>query len=68
MRLLGLYEAERAASEPARDFFRRVEAGRVKSLLSDLVEFEKNAAPEDFRDLGSDQPFRAETGEGECAA
>jgi sulfite reductase beta subunit-like hemoprotein len=63
-RLLGVYTAERNAGERAADFFARYPADRAKALLADLAELTpESARPEDFIDLGDDQPFSL-SGEG----
>ncbi|MGC3999347.1 MAG: nitrite/sulfite reductase [Anaeromyxobacter sp.] len=57
-RLLGLYQRERAAGEDASRFFRRLPADQVKALLRDLEPLDPAAVdPQDFVDLGDDQPF-----------
>src|SRR6266568_2073345 len=67
-RLLALFRDERQPDESALAFFKRVELERVNSALSDLASFsEQDLREEDFSDLGSDQPFVVELGEGECA-
>src|SRR5213594_2948022 len=67
-RLLALFRDERQPDETALAFFKRVELERVNSALSDLASFsEQDLREEDFSDLGSDQPFVVELGEGECA-
>ena len=49
-------------------FFRRVEAGRVKTLLADLETMTpEDAVPDDFIDLGETQAFVPEVMDGECA-
>ncbi|MFL5273041.1 MAG: nitrite/sulfite reductase [Anaeromyxobacteraceae bacterium] len=63
-RLLGVYTAERNAGERAAEFFARLPADRAKTLLADLAELTpETARPEDFIDLGDDQPFSL-SGEG----
>jgi sulfite reductase (NADPH) hemoprotein beta-component len=63
-RLLGVYTAERNPGERAADFFARLPADRAKALLADLAELTpETARPEDFIDLGDDQPFSL-SGEG----
>src|SRR2546428_239453 len=67
-RLLALFRDERRPDETALGFFKRVELERVNAALSDLASFaEADLREEDFSDLGSDQPFVVEMGEGECA-
>jgi hypothetical protein len=67
-RLLTLYRDERADGEQPAIFFRRVEPGRVKTLLADLETMTaEDATPEDFIDLGETQAFVPEVMDGECA-
>jgi sulfite reductase (ferredoxin) len=69
LRLVTLYEKERNPEEKANEFFARVEADKVKVLLADITAMEDGSMTEDdFSDLGQETPFRAEVGEGECAA
>ena len=68
-RLIALYGSERDAGESARQFFRRVEVGRVKAMLADLEAIgPDDAVPDDFVDLGEDSQFKLEAQEGECSA
>ena len=68
IRLLALFRDERAPDETALAFFKRVELERVNTALADLATFsEKDLQEDDYKDLGSDQPFVVEVGEGECA-
>jgi sulfite reductase (NADPH) hemoprotein beta-component len=68
-RLVALYRAEAKAGETAKEFFRRVDVGRVKAVLADLeVMAREDARPADFVDLGEETEFRVETMEGECSA
>ena len=67
-RLLTLYRAERTDGEQPAPFFRRVEAGRIKSLLADLETMNVNdTTPDDFIDLGDTTTFVPEVMDGECA-
>jgi sulfite reductase beta subunit-like hemoprotein len=67
-RLLALFRDERAPDESALAFFRRVDLARVDTALADLTTFsESDLLEDDYKDLGSDQPFEVEVGEGECA-
>jgi len=67
-RLLALFRDERAPDETALAFFKRVDLERVNTALSDLASFsEQDLREDDYKDLGSDQPFKVEVGEGECA-
>jgi sulfite reductase (ferredoxin) len=69
LRLLALYEKERNDGEKANAFFARVDEAKVKTLLVDLAAMEDGSMNEvDFSDLGEEAPFRAQAGEGECAA
>ncbi len=68
-RLVALYRAEARAGETAKEYFRRVDVGRVKAALADLETLAAaDAGPADFVDLGDDAEFRVETMEGECSA
>ena len=68
IRLLALFRDERAPDETALAFFKRVDLERVSTALADLATFsEKDLQEDDYKDLGSDQPFVVEVGEGECA-
>jgi sulfite reductase beta subunit-like hemoprotein len=68
-RLLGLFRDERQADESALAFFQRVDLAKVNQVLADLLSFAPaDLREEDFRDLGSDVPFKIEMGEGECAS
>ncbi len=67
-RLLALFRDERAPDETPLAFFKRVDLERVNTALSDLASFsEADLRADDYKDLGSDQPFVVEVGEGECA-
>ena len=69
LRLVALFETERTPNEKANEFFARVEADKVKALLADITAMEDGSMTEsDYSDLGEQAPFRAEVGEGECAA
>jgi sulfite reductase (NADPH) hemoprotein beta-component len=64
-RLLGLFEAESASGETAREYFARVDLARVKALLADLEALAPgDATPEDFVDLGDQDEFETRTPEG----
>lgn len=68
LRLLQLYERERAAGEAPHLYFRRVSEELVKAAVKDLTDIdESNARPEDYIDLGAEQSFVVAIGEGECA-
>jgi sulfite reductase beta subunit-like hemoprotein len=68
-RLLELFRDESRAGETAPAFFKRVDLARVDAALADLTTFAPgDLAVDDYRDLGSDVPFRVEMGEGECAS
>ncbi|HUG53381.1 MAG TPA: nitrite/sulfite reductase [Vicinamibacteria bacterium] len=68
-RLIELYRSERETGETATTFFRRVELGRVKQLVSDLERVRpEEAAPADFVDLGEETAFEVTTMDGECSA
>ena len=68
IRLLVLYERERNAGEPPHLFFRRCDEAAVKTAVADLIDIDETSArPEDYIDLGADQPFVVAIGEGECA-
>jgi sulfite reductase (NADPH) hemoprotein beta-component len=68
-RLIALYGVERDAGESARDFFRRVDVGVVRSALADLEAITPaDAVPQDYVDLGEDSQFKLEAQEGECSA
>jgi sulfite reductase beta subunit-like hemoprotein len=67
-RLLALFRDERQPDETALAFFKRVDAQRVGTVLADLTSFnEADLLPEDYSDLGTDEPFELLAGEGECA-
>ena len=68
-RLIQLYRAEGAPAESPLTFFRRVEAPRLKAMLSDLEKLAPEAASDaDFIDLGEDHAFNPEVMDGECSA
>src|SRR5262249_48944357 len=68
-RLLKLCAAERQPHESSRQFFRRVDATKVKLLLADLERFTADTAmPDDYIDLAETTQFVPETMEGECAS
>jgi sulfite reductase beta subunit-like hemoprotein len=68
LRLLALYQKERAEGEAPLAYFRRVEADVVKRAVADLAEFDAaTAKPEDWLDHGDDQAFKVAIGQGECA-
>jgi sulfite reductase beta subunit-like hemoprotein len=68
-RLVQFYKDEGAPDEAPLAFFRRVEAPRVKALLSDLEKITPEAATEtDFIDLAEDRAFNPEVMDGECSA
>lgn len=67
-RLVELYLAGREPGEPAHAFFSRV-FDRAKEVVAPLEELRlEDAAPEDFVEPGSTEPFRPDSQEGECAA
>lgn len=65
VRLLKLYETEKAAGETPSTFFRRVDPKRVTAALSDLL---LGFQPGEEADIGESVGFQVHTGEGECAA
>jgi sulfite reductase beta subunit-like hemoprotein len=68
LRLLELYQRDRAGGEAPLAFFRRVDAKVVKQAVADLAEFDpRTARPEDYLDHGDDAPFKVAIGQGECA-
>jgi sulfite reductase beta subunit-like hemoprotein len=68
-RLVQFYKDEAAPGEAPLTFFRRVEAPKVKALLSDLEKIDPVAATEtDFIDLAEDHAFNPEVMDGECSA
>ena len=68
-RLLDLYVSQRHAGEPAASFFRRVDVGAVKAVLSDLEQMTPGTATaDDFVDLAETAEFKPEIQEGECSA
>ncbi len=68
-RLVALYAAEHGPGETARDFLRRVDLPRVKTLLADLETLTlEEARPDDFIDLADHSEFKVETMQGECVA
>jgi sulfite reductase beta subunit-like hemoprotein len=68
-RLLALFRDERREAETALAFFERVDTARVNDALADLVDVDPaGLGPDDDKDLGSDETFRLETSEGECAS
>jgi sulfite reductase beta subunit-like hemoprotein len=67
--LLELYQRDKQADEAPLAFFRRVEAEVVKAALAHLTDFDPGTAkPEEYLDLGDEQPFVVAIGQGECAA
>jgi sulfite reductase beta subunit-like hemoprotein len=67
--LLALYEKERQEGEAPLAFFRRVDEKTVKAALAHLTDFDPGTAkPEEYLDLGDEQPFVVAIGQGECAA
>ncbi|MCZ6696249.1 MAG: nitrite/sulfite reductase [Acidobacteria bacterium] len=68
-RLLTLYRDEKQEEETALAFFARVDIARVNDTLSDMVKIDASTlAPDDYKDLGADLPFKVETSAGECAS
>ncbi|HEX8954525.1 MAG TPA: nitrite/sulfite reductase [Polyangia bacterium] len=68
LRLLELYQRERADQEAPLAYFRRVEPDVVKKAVADLAEFDAaTASAEDWLDHGDEQPFKVAIGQGECA-
>jgi sulfite reductase beta subunit-like hemoprotein len=68
-RLVQFYKDEAAPGEAPLTFFRRVDAPKVKALLSDLEKIDPVAATEtDFIDLAEDHAFNPEVMDGECSA
>jgi hypothetical protein len=68
-RLLDLYVKERHAGESATSFFRRVDVGAVKAVLSDLEQMTTaTLTADDFVDLAETAEFKPEIQEGECSA
>jgi sulfite reductase beta subunit-like hemoprotein len=65
-RLLEMFRNGREGAETALAFFERVDAVRVNDALADLVDLDPAGLDaDDYKDLGSDEPFRIETSEGE---
>jgi sulfite reductase beta subunit-like hemoprotein len=64
--LLKLYEAEKADGETPAAFFERLDGKRVVAALGEIV----TAAPrsDEASDVGEDNGFLVQLGEGECAA
>ncbi len=68
LKLLHLYEDNKAPGEKAVDYFRRVPDETVKAAVAELMKIdEATAAPEDYLDLGDAKEFVVATGPGECA-
>jgi sulfite reductase beta subunit-like hemoprotein len=68
IRLLELYQKERADGEAPLAYFRRVEPEVVKKAVADLAEFDAaTAKPEEWLDHGDEAPFKVAIGQGECA-
>jgi sulfite reductase (NADPH) hemoprotein beta-component len=68
-RLLDLYVKERHPGESATSFFRRVDVGAVKAVLSDLEQMTPaTTTADDFVDLAETAEFKPEIQEGECSA
>lgn len=65
VKLLALYEAERAEGETPKSFFKRVDGKRVVAALGDLV---GNFQAGEEADIGETVGFQVAIGEGECAA
>ena len=67
-RLLALFRDERRDDETALAFFKRADPQKVGEALADLTTFsEADLEPEDYSDLGSEEPFHVSVTEGECA-
>jgi sulfite reductase (NADPH) hemoprotein beta-component len=65
-RLLDFYVAEGGTG---RDFWQKVPADKLKSVIADLTELkDADATDEDFVDLGETRAFEVVTMDGECAA
>ena len=68
-RLVDLYQEQRAESESAVAFFRRVDLSIVKEALRGLDKLAPDeATAEDFVDLGEESAFNPTVQEGECTA
>jgi len=70
LRLLQLFRQRRAEDEPFGAWLRREQAGNgfLRDALSDLVPLPPyDADPTDYFDWGSEDAFRVEIGESECA-
>lgn len=66
VRLLDLFEKERAPGETATAFFERVDGKRVTAHLGEILT--TPPTPEEKADVGEDAGFLVQTGTGECAA
>ncbi len=66
VRLMRLYDAERAEGETPAAFFERVDGKRVVAALGEIVT--GAATPDELTDVGEKTGFLVMTGDGECAA
>ena len=66
VRMLRLYEADRATDESVAAFYERVDPKRVIEALGELIAAPPQAA--EASDIGETQGFLVTTGVGECAA
>ena len=67
LRLLHMYDDNKRPGETAREYFRRVTEAEVKAAVADLTKLDEQTQADQFLDLGTDQIFVVNTGEGECA-
>lgn len=67
-RVLALWESERAPQQSLDDFLAVVPVPKVKAAIGQLFDIDEHTAtPEDFVDLGQEEPFTVAEGEAECA-
>jgi sulfite reductase beta subunit-like hemoprotein len=66
VRLLALYDAERAPDETPAAFFERIDGKRVIAALGEIVTAPPRA--DEIADVGESAGFLVQTGAGECAA
>lgn len=67
-KVLALWESERAPQQSLDDFLAVVPVPKVKAAIGQLFDIDEHTAtPEDFVDLGQEEPFTVAEGEAECA-
>ena len=67
-RLVELYQAEQLEDEEFEAFVDRVGLARIRRAVASLTDLPPHAdAPDAYLDCGKSEPFRVQTGRGECA-